>query len=392
MEKLRVAIRYGADAVYLGGKAFGLRNMAGNFDIEELREAVDYSHNHGVRVFLTVNSFLNNDDLPGFQRYLEEIKDIPVDAYIAADPGVIAIIREVSPEKEIHLSTQANTTNWKTVEFWRNQGVQRVNLARELSLEEITEVRKRTTAELEVFVHGAMCISYSGRCLLSSVMTGRNANKGECTHPCRWGYSLVEETRPGEYFPIVEENNTTFIFNSKDLCLIENIPALVEAGVDSLKIEGRMKGIYYAASVTRIYREAIDRYCADPAGYRFDPAWLGELAKISHRGYTTGFFHGQPRDVDHEYNCSYLRSYDFVAIVEEAGIGGVTRLGVRNRISVGDQVEVIGPRMKTEAFVIEKMTTLEGTEIQAANPNQQVLISIPGTVGAYDLIRREKRE
>ncbi|HEY5512096.1 MAG TPA: peptidase U32 family protein, partial [Geomonas sp.] len=266
MEKLKVAIRYGADAVYLGGKAFGLRNLADNFTLEELREAVDYAHERGVKVYLTLNSFPGNDDITQLERYLRDIAQIKLDAYIAADPGVIALIQELSPEREIHLSTQANTTNWRSARFWQSQGVKRVNLAREMSLAEIGETAQKCDLELEAFVHGAMCISYSGRCLLSSAMTGRDANKGECTQPCRWNYAIVEQSRPGEYFPIQEDDGGSFIFNSKDLCLIEHLPDLVRSGVSSLKIEGRMKGIYYAASVIRIYREALDSYWEDPAG------------------------------------------------------------------------------------------------------------------------------
>ncbi|NMC75205.1 MAG: U32 family peptidase, partial [Geobacteraceae bacterium] len=267
-EKLHVAVHYGADAVYLGGKEFSLRNLADNFSPEELSDAVSYAHDHGVKVYLATNIFPGNADLVEMRRYLEKVAEIPLDACIVADPGVLELVKEISPERPLHLSTQANTTNWLSARFWKRQGVTRVNLARELSLEEIREVKEKGGLEVEVFVHGAMCISYSGRCLLSSIMTGRDANRGECAQPCRWGYALVEEQRPGVYFPVMEDERGTFIFNARDLCLLEHLPELVESGVDSLKIEGRMKGIHYVASVVRVYREALDRYRDDPEGFR----------------------------------------------------------------------------------------------------------------------------
>jgi U32 family peptidase len=390
MEKLKVAVRYGADAVYLGGKAFGLRNLAGNFTVDELKEAVSYAHDHGVKVYLTVNLFPGNDDIEALEKYLDEITDIDIDAYIAADPGVVALIREMFPERIIHLSTQANTTNWRSANFWGSQGVKRVNLAREMPLAEIRQTAARCgEMELEVFIHGAMCISYSGRCLLSSAMTGRDANKGECTQPCRWNYAIVEETRPGEYFPIQEDSSGTFIFNSKDLCLIEHLPDLVQSGVHSLKIEGRMKGIYYAASVIRIYRAALDSYCADPDGYALKPEWLEELSKVSHRGYTTGFLLGRPRDVDHEYLSAYVRNFEFVALVEGEVDGG-TLVGVRNRLQVGDRLELIGQGSSFTAFTLTGMTTEEGEPVEVAHANQRVVLAGLTGAGEFDLIRREK--
>ena len=390
MEKLKVAIRYGADAVYLGGKAFGLRNLAGNFTREELVHAVDYAHRHGVKVYLTLNAFPDNGDLAALESYLEEIGEIPFDAFIAADPGVIALLAERFPGRDIHLSTQANTTNWRSARFWQSQWVKRVNLAREMSLEHIRETAGNCDLELEVFVHGAMCISYSGRCLLSSAMTGRDANKGECTQPCRWNYAIVEESRPGEYFPIHEDESGTFIFNSKDLCLIEQLPELVESGVDSLKIEGRMKGIYYAASVIRIYREALDSYWDDPGNYQLKPQWLEELSKISHRGYTTGFLLGKPRDVDHEYLSCYVRNFEFVALVEGAAPAGGALVAVRNRLQVGDVLELIGQGSSFTRFTLQEMQDENGVPVKIAHANQRV--QLPGLLGAgeFDLIRREK--
>ena len=390
MEKLKVAIRYGADAVYLGGKAFGLRNLAGNFTLEELKEAVSYAHRHGVKVYLTLNAFPGNDGIAQLEQYLRQIAPIDLDAYIAADPGVIDLIRELSPEREIHLSTQANTTNWRSARFWQSQGVKRVNLAREMPLTEIRETAQKCDLELEAFVHGAMCISYSGRCLISSALTGRDANKGECTQPCRWNYAIVEESRPGEYFPVQEDDGGSYIFNSKDLCLIEQLPELVQSGVASLKIEGRMKGIYYAASVIRVYRAALDSYWEDPQGYRLKPEWLEELSKVSHRGYTTGFLLGKPQDVDHEYWSSYVRTFEFVALVEgEAACGGVM-VGVRNRLQLGDRLELIGQGSSFSSFTLTGMQDEYGVPIQVAHPNQRVILNgLPGA-GRYDLIRREK--
>jgi len=390
LEKLRIAIHYGADAVYLGGKRFGLRSLADNFTLAEMEEGVAYAHEHGVKVYLTANIYPDNADIEPLYRYFTELAHIPFDAVIVADPGVIGIVRDVSPERPIHLSTQANTTNWKSALFWSRQGVARVNLAREMSLADMREVRERVDIGLEAFVHGAMCISYSGRCLLSSVMAGRPANRGECAHPCRWSYSLVEETRPGEYYPVMENENGTFIFNSKDLCLLPFIPELVESGVDSLKIEGRMKGINYVASVVRVYREALDHYCRDPRSYRIRDEWLEELGQISHRGYTTGFFLGPPKELDHEYRSRYTRTHDFVGIVEEAAYGGALVVGVRNRIEVGETLHVIGPGDPPRTFRLDAMTDEQGEPLQVAHPNSRVRLRLPFPSRQYDLIRREK--
>jgi putative protease len=384
LEKLRIAVHYGADAVYLGGKNYGLRNLADNFTPAEM------AHDRGVKVYLTVNSYPDNADIAPLYRYLEEVAHIPFDAYIVADPGVIDMVAEVSPGSPLHLSTQANTTNWRSALFWRRQGISRINLAREMSLDGIREVRERVDVELEAFVHGAMCISYSGRCLLSSVMSGRGSNRGECAHPCRWSYSLVEETRPGEYFPVIEDESGTFIFNSKDLCLLPYLPELVGSGVDSLKIEGRMKGINYVASVVRVYREAIDRYCDDPAGYRCRDEWLAELCKISHRGYTSGFLLGPPKDLDLEVHSRYIRTHDFVGVVEEALPDGALLVGVRNRLEVGETLEFIGRGMTAATLVLRGMTSEAGEPLAVANPNQRVRITAPFPAAQYDLIRREK--
>jgi putative protease len=391
LEKLKMAVHYGADAVYLGGKEFGLRRLADNFTLEEMAEGVSHAHDRGVRVYLTVNSYLRNGDFPALADYLAQLAPIPFDAYIAADPGVIDLIRETAPDRAIHLSTQANTVNWRSARFWGRQGISRVNLARELSLEEIRETAAHAGLEVEAFGHGAMCISYSGRCLLSSVMAGRDANQGECAHPCRWRYALVEETRPGEYFPIEENSNGTFIFNSRDLCLIEYLPELAAAGVSALKIEGRMKGIHYVASTVRVYREALDRLREEGAAYRFRPEWLEELCKVSHRGYTTGFLLGQPRDVAQEYHSRYLRSHDVVGVVETVEADGTALIGVRNRLAVGETLELIGPRMKTARFLLETLADSDGTLLAAANPNQRVRMALPAGAAPLDLLRREQQ-
>lgn len=395
MEKLKIAIHYGADAVYMGGQAFGLRNMADNFTVDEMSAALDYCHQHNVKAYLTINSYPRNEALPELEKYLEQIAPLPFDAYIVADPGVIDAVRQISPERELHLSTQANTINWRSARFWQQQGISRINMAREMSLDNIREtVAAVPGMEFEAFVHGALCISYSGRCLISSMLTGRDANRGECTHPCRWSYHLVEESRPGEYFPVTEDENGTFIFNSRDLCLLEQIPALVESGVTSLKIEGRMKGINYVASVLRVYRQALDEYCLDPASWSCRPEWMDELGKLSHRGYTTGFLFGEPRNVGQEYQSAYIRSHEFVGVVEELLSDGKARIDVRNRIKTGDLLELAGPGMRAESFVAlpfsvisDKGVTIEAT---SANPNQRIILEIPFSVQAGDLLRREK--
>lgn len=390
-EKLKMAVHYGADAVYLGGEEFSLRNLADNFTVEGLAEAVSYAHARGVKVYLTTNIFAGNNDLEAMKRYLEDISDIPLDACIVADPGVLDLVREVSPDRVLHLSTQANTTNWRSARFWQRQGVARVNLARELTLAEIREFKRRVAMEVEVFVHGAMCISYSGRCLLSSVMTGRDANRGECAHPCRWGYSLVEEQRPGEFFPVLENERGTFIFNSKDLCLLEYLPDLVRAGVDSLKIEGRMKGVNYVASVVRVYREALDRYREDPERFMVKSEWLDELGKISHRGYTTGFLLGPPGREDHEYQTGYLRSHEFVGVVTEVAVDGAVIIEVRNRVTADDEVEFIGRGMSSHRISLENMTSAsDDAPLAVAHPNHVIRLRVPFLVEPFDLIRREK--
>ncbi len=391
MEKLKCAIRYGADAVYMGGPDFGLRNMAGNFTLVEMPQALAFCHDHGVRCYLTINSYPADHTLDRLESYLQELAPLPFDAYIVSDPGVLRMIRRISPERELHLSTQANTINHESVLFWQEQGVGRVNLAREMTLEDISATTRAVSIPCEVFVHGALCVAYSGRCLLSSAMTGRSANLGECTQPCRWKYALVEERRPGEYQPIEEDSSGTFIYNSKDLCLLEYLPDLVRAGVGSLKIEGRMKGVHYLAGVLRIYRTALDRFCADPDGYAADPAWMEELATISHRGYTTGFLLGDPKDVGQSYQAGYLRSHKLVGVVEAMRGPELAEVLVRNRFQAGDQLSLMGPAMKNADFMAADLQQLDqhgtATPLEIVHPNMRILMPVPVGTAPDDLIR-----
>ncbi len=392
MEKLTIAVRYGADAVYLGGEQFGLRAMAGNFSHEALAAAVAYCHAHGVRVYLTVNSYPPDRQLRDLERYLRQVAGLPFDAYIVADPGVLRLVRRISPERALHLSTQANTINREAALFWQEQGVGRINLAREMTLDDIRATVQAVTVPCEVFIHGALCIAYSGRCLLSSALTGRSANQGACTQPCRWRYRLEEETRPGLHLPIEEDATGTFIFNSKDLCLLEQLPPLLEAGVGALKIEGRMKGIHYLAGVLRVYRTALDTYGKDPAGYRADPAWLEELTTLSHRGYSTGFLLGDPRDVGQEYHAGYRRSHQLVGVVEEYRQDGASLVAVRNRFAAGDRLELIGPRMKQATLQAAGMLRLDAeggaAPTEVAHPNQRLIMPLPAAAEPGDLLRR----
>jgi len=377
-EKLRMALRYGADAVYLGGKDFSLRAFSGNFSLEEIQEAVIFAHNLDKKVYVTINIFPHNEDLIQLPEYIAALRDIGVDAFIIADLGVFRVARMVAPEIPLHISTQANNTNWASVLGWQEMGAKRVVLARELSLAEIQLIRSKASLELEAFVHGAMCISYSGRCLLSNYLTGRDANRGECAQPCRWKYSLVEETRPNEYLPVLEDERGTYIFNSKDLCLLEHIPELVETGLNSFKIEGRMKSVYYVAVVVKAYRDAIDRYLADPVNYTMQPKWLEEVSKISHREYTTGFYFRKAGPDDQIYgSSSYIQPYDFVGLVK--GYDPQTKMALveqRNRFQVGDEVEIVQPG---KDFFQQRITAIinEGGESVIAAPHPQQLVQIP---------------
>ncbi|NLJ76854.1 MAG: U32 family peptidase [Peptococcaceae bacterium] len=391
LEKLKIAVLYGADAVYLGGRHFGLRAGAGNFSAEELGAGVEFAHARDVRVYVTVNIFAHNQDLTRLPPYLDMLCRVGVDGVIVSDPGVVALIRKLHPDLPVHLSTQANTTNWATARFWEKQGVHRIILARELSLEEISEIRRKVDLELEIFVHGAMCISYSGRCLLSNFLTGRDANRGDCAQSCRWQYALVEQKRPGEYFPIEEDQRGSYILGSKDLCLIEHIPVLVDAGVSSLKIEGRMKSINYVAGVVQAYRQAIDAYTRDPQNYQFNSDWMEKISQVSHRDYTTGFLFGRPGPAGQHYKGEiYRRSHVFVGLVRDYELdGGLAVVEQRNRFAVGDEVEIILPQGEGFRQKITSIIDQGGAHVQAApHPQQIVRVPLGQPVPPYSILRK----
>jgi len=388
-EKLEIAIHYGADAVYLGGKDFSLRNFSGNFRLEEIKQAVAYAHDHGVKLYVTVNIYARNDQQPFIAAYLEQLGTLGPDGVIVADPGVFMTARERMPHIPLHLSTQANSTNYKTVEFWERLGIRRINVARELALPEIKAIVEQTQIEIEAFVHGAMCIAYSGRCLLSGFLANRHSNRGMCTHPCRWKYALVEETRAGQYMPIAEDDRGTYIFNAKDLCMIEHIPAMIDSGLAALKIEGRMKGINYLASVVKVYREAIDRYFQDPTGYAVQPEWLAELTRISHRGYCTGFYFDDPQQSAPDYDFSLgTATHLFIGKVLAAQDDGHTLMEVRNQCRVGDPVEILSPRQAIQKTGIGSMRDDKGNPIQIAQPNTRVYLDLGLNANPNDLIRK----
>jgi putative protease len=395
LEKLQTAVIYGADAVYIGGQAYGLRAQAGNFSFKDMKAGVEFAHQRGAKVYLTVNIFAHNEDIEPLAGYLQEAAATGIDAFIVSDPGVLSVAREVTPNMPLHLSTQANTTNYRSAQFWFASGVERIILARELSLKEIKEIREKTQGTLEAFVHGAMCISYSGRCLISNFMTGRDANRGECAHPCRYQYYLVEEKRPGQYYPVFEDERGTYFFNSDDLCLIEFLPQLMEAGIDSLKIEGRMKSVYYVAVVVSVYRQAIDAYLQDPKTYQFKPEWLEELKRVSHRDYTAGFLLNKPTGKDQNYESSaYNRGYTFVGKV--LGYNAAEKKALveqRNRMFRGEKVEFIGPKGVCFAQEIRSLRDEDGQEIESApHPQQKVWIEVDYPVEPWYFLRRENRD
>ena len=377
LEVLKTAVMFGADAVYIGGEAFGLRAKAKNFSMEEIREGIAFAHAHDVKVYITANILAHNGDLSGVRAYFEELKEIRPDALIISDPGVFMIAREVCPEIDIHISTQANNTNYGTYQFWHQLGARRVVTARELSMAELKEIREKAPADLEMetFIHGAMCISYSGRCLLSNYFTGRDANRGACTHPCRWKYAIVEETRPGEYMPVYENERGTYIFNSKDLCMIEHIPELIDSGIDSFKIEGRMKTALYVATVARTYRKAIDDYLESPELYRENMDWyLDQISNCTYRQFTTGFFFGKPDESAQIYdNNTYVKEYTYLGIIGECTADGLYRIEQRNKFSVGEQIEIMKPDGRNIPVVVRRIVDEEGQEMQSAPHPKQVL-------------------
>ncbi len=396
LEKLKIAVLYGADAVYLGGTSFSLRAKAKNFTKEEMAEGVEFAHSHNVKVYVTCNIFAHNEDFNGMAEYFLFLEKIGVDAILIADPGVFSVAKEVIPNMNIHISTQANNTNYKTALFWNKLGASRIVMARELSLKEIKNISDNIPedVEIEAFIHGAMCISYSGRCLLSNYLSGRDANKGACSHPCRWKYALVEQTRPGEYMPIEEDEDKrgTFIFNSKDLCMIEYIPELVDAGIMSLKIEGRIKTSFYVGTIIRAYREAIDDYLKSPELYESKKEYyIEEVKKASYRGFTTGFYYGKPNQNEQIYTTSsYIRNYDFIGMVldydDESGFAIIEQ---RNKFVVGDKIEFL--RAKGECFdmVVEEMYDTDGNSIsEAPHPQQIIKLKVGKKVEAFDMMRK----
>ena len=395
LEVLKTAVLFGADAVYIGGEAFGLRAKAKNFSGEEMTEGIRFAHDHGTRVYVTANILAHNGDLEGARRYFHELKEMQPDALIIADPGMFMLAKEICPEIDIHISTQANNTNYMTYQFWHRLGAKRVVSARELSLKEIKEIRENIPADMEIesFIHGAMCISYSGRCLLSSYFTGRDANQGACTHPCRWKYAVVEEKRPGEYFPVYENERGTYIFNSKDLCMIGHIPEMIEAGIDSFKIEGRMKTALYVAAVARTYRKAIDDYLESEEKYRAHMEWyLEEISKCTYRQFTTGFYFGKPDESTQIYNSNtYVNEYTYLGIVEEVSGDGLARIEQKNKFCVGDRIEIMKPDGRNVQVQVESLTTQEGEAVESApHPRQVLWVGLDGAAQKYDLLRVRK--
>lgn len=380
LEKLKMAVLYGADAVYLAGERFGLRVAAENFTEDELLEGISFAHERGKKVYVTLNILPHEEELSLMPEFLRFLEKAGADAVIVADLGVFSLVREVIPDMPIHVSTQANTMNSRAAKVWADLGASRIITAREMSLSEVGEMRKALPEEvsIEAFVHGAMCMAYSGRCLMSSFMTGRSANRGACTQPCRWNYALMEEKRPGEYFPIEENESGSFILNSKDLCMLPYIPELIAAGVDSFKIEGRVKSAYYAAMVTRAYRQAIDAYFDDPEGYVLNPEWLEDVQKVSHREYSTGFFFGNPLEKGQIYGTSsYIRNYEIIGIVLDYDqASGTALIEQRNRFFEGDEIEIISPDRETVRLTVKGMTDGEGQPITAA-PHPQMKLKIP---------------
>ena len=395
LDVLKTAVVYGADAVYIGGETFGLRAKAHNFSLEDMKEGVEFAHSRGVKVYVTANILAHNDDLEGVEQYFEELKSVKPDALIISDPGVFAIAKRVLPEMELHVSTQANNTNYGTYLFWYQQGAKRVVSARELSLKEIREIRARIPEDMEIesFMHGAMCISYSGRCLLSNFFTGRDANQGACTHPCRWKYSIVEETRPGEYMPVYENERGTYIFNSKDLCMIEHIPELIDAGIDSFKIEGRMKTALYVATVARTYRKAIDDFKKDPELYRQNMEWYKEeIGKCTYREFTTGFYFGKPgADAQIYDNNTYVKNFTYLGTVENVDERGFAKIEQKNKFSVGEVIEIMKPDGRNLQVEVKGIYDAEGQAQESApHPKQELYIDLGVAPEEYDILRRQE--
>lgn len=393
LEVLKIAVIFGADAVYIGGEAFGLRAKAKNFSKEDMREGIAFAHEHGVKVYVTVNILAHNNDLEGVREYLTELKELKPDALIIADPGIFMYAKEICPEIERHISTQANNTNYETYRFWHNLGAKRVVTARELSLEEIKEIRAHIPEDMEIetFIHGAMCISYSGRCLLSNYLAGRDANQGACTHPCRWKYSIVEEKRPGEYMPVFENERGTYIFNSKDLCMVEHMDDVLNSGIDSLKIEGRMKTALYVATVARTYRKAIDDYLESPQKYQENMPWYQEqISNCTYRQFTTGFFYGKPDENTQIYdNNTYQKEYTYLGFAEAVDERGFAQITQRNKFSVGETIEIMKPDGQNLSVTVKGIYDEEGDPMESApHAQQKLFVDLGAKIDVYDLLRR----
>lgn len=395
MDKLKMALLYGADAVYLGGKSFGLRAFSDNFSLEEMEEAVRYAHGLGKKVHVTVNIFPHNADLNGLPEYLTSLRDIHVDAVLIADPGIFSLARQIVPDLPVHISTQANVTNWVSAKFWHDAGAKRVVMAREVSLKDVKAIHDKVPVELEGFVHGAMCISYSGRCLLSNYFTeNRDSNRGQCVQCCRFKYNVVEEKRPGQYFPVMEDERGTYIFNSKDLCLLPYLPDLYDAGLCSLKIEGRMKSVHYVATVVKVYRQAIDAYERDPEHFRVLPEWVEELEKISHRPYTRGFSVSRPTEADQVYShSSNTQTHEFIGLVRsydaERKLAWIEQ---RNHFKVGQTVEFLQPKGRLVRCAVRRILDEDGQDLDAARHAQQVVaVPVDEPLEAYSMMRREMK-
>lgn len=394
LEVLKTAVVFGADAVYMGGEAFGLRAKAHNFSLEEMKKGCEFAHERGVKVYVTANILAHNRDLKGVEEYFEELKGVGIDALIISDPGVFDIARRVLPEMDVHISTQANNTNYGTYLFWHRMGAKRVVAARELSFGELKEIRSQIPEEMEMecFIHGSMCISYSGRCLLSNYFTGRDANQGSCTHPCRWKYGVVEETRPGEYMPVYENERGTYLFNSKDLCMVEYVPELIDTGIDSFKIEGRMKTALYVATVARTYRKAIDDYRKSPELYRKNLDWYkAEIGKCTYREYTTGFYFGKPGDESQIYdNSTYIKSYTYLGTVEEVDERGFLKIEQKNKFSIGDVIEVMKPDGRNLQAEVKGIYDEKGQMQESApHPKQILYVELTAKAEALDILRAE---
>ncbi|MED9965714.1 MAG: U32 family peptidase [Blautia sp.] len=393
LEVLKIAVIFGADAVYIGGEAFGLRAKAKNFSHDDMAAGIAFAHEHGVKVYVTVNILAHNYDLEGVREYLYELKELKPDGLIIADPGIFMYAKEICPEIERHISTQANNTNYETYRFWYQLGAKRVVTARELSLEEIREIRAHIPddMEIETFIHGAMCISYSGRCLLSNYLTGRDANQGACTHPCRWKYSIVEEKRPGEYMPVFENERGTYIFNSKDLCMIEHIGDILESGIDSLKIEGRMKTALYVATVARTYRKAIDDYMESPEKYQANMSWYQEqISNCTYRQFTTGFFYGKPDENTQIYdNNTYEKEYTYLGYAEGVDERGFAQITQRNKFTVGESIEIMKPDGRNLSVTVQGIYNEDGeTQESAPHAQQKLYVDLGTEIEMYDLLRR----